>query len=59
MKKRFQTQLGAIDWIAHFAKDEAQFEVLREQLLFNNICTGEFFVELDKREVMPEVIWLK
>ncbi len=59
MKKKFQTQLGAIDWIAHFAKDETQFEVLREQLMYNKLYSGEFFVELDKREAMPEVIWLK
>ena len=59
MKKRFQTQMGAIDWIAHYAKDEAQFEVMREQLMYNKLYTGEFFVELNKEEALPEVIWLK
>lgn len=59
MKKQFKTQLGAIDWIAQFAKDEAHFEVLREQLLYNRLYTGELFVELDKEEALPGVIWLR
>ena len=59
MKKQFQTQLGAIEWIAQFAKNEAQFEVLREQLMYNQLFTGEYFVELVKEEALPGVIWLK
>ena len=59
MKKQFHTRLGAIDWLASFAQNEAQFEVMREQLMYNHLYTGEFFVELDREEALPEVIWLK
>ncbi len=55
MKKSFQSRLEAIDWIAANAKDEAQFEVLREQLNFNYIYYQIYFVDLtdtDKEIVM-------
>jgi len=48
MKKVFKNRLEAIDWIAGKAEDEGQFEVLREQLNFNYIYTGRFFINLDK-----------
>lgn len=48
MKVQFPNRLKAIEWIADHAEDEGQFEVLREQLNFNHIYTGEFFLEIDK-----------
>ncbi len=48
MKVQFPNRLKAIEWIANHTEDEGQFEVLREQLNFNHIYTGEFFLELDK-----------
>ena len=48
MKKTFQNRLQAIDWIADYAKDEGQFEVLREQLNFNYIYTNQYFLDLKK-----------
>lgn len=48
MKKVFKSRLEAIDWIAGKAEDEGQFEVFREQLNFNYIYTGRFFINLDK-----------
>lgn len=45
MKKTFDTRLAAIDWIADFAEDEQQFEMLREQLLFNHIYTDTYFID--------------
>ncbi|MEK7253660.1 MAG: hypothetical protein AAB316_02875 [Bacteroidota bacterium] len=60
MKKQFQNRLQAIDWIAAFVENEAQFEVLREQLNFNHIYTGEFFLELENQEeFQADVVWLK
>jgi hypothetical protein len=48
MKKVFKTRLEAIDWIASNAEDEGQFEVLREQLNFNFIYTGRYFLDIDE-----------
>lgn len=56
MKKYFQNRLKAIDWIAEHAENEGQFEVLREQLQFNFIYTGTYFLELDEKPA--EVVWL-
>jgi len=56
MKQNFESRLEAINWIAEYADDEAQFEVFREQLNFNHIYTGTFFIDLKK--VDCEVVWL-
>jgi hypothetical protein len=56
MKKYFQNRLEAIDWIAEQAENEGQFEVLREQLQFNFIYTGTYFLELEDEPA--EVVWL-
>ena len=57
MKKiQFDSRLEAIEWIADFAKDEGQFEVLREQLNYNHIYSGIFY--LDLQEVNTEVVLL-
>lgn len=47
-----------MDWIAGYAKDEAEFEVLREQVNFNFMYTGKFFVKLEEIENTPEIVWL-
>jgi len=44
MKHEFSTQIEAIDWIADNARDESHFDILREELLFNQIYTGEHFI---------------
>lgn len=56
MKISFETRLEAIDWIADFAQDEGQFEVLREQLLFNFLYTEQYFLEVEDAD--SEVILL-
>lgn len=56
MKKYFQNRLEAIDWIAEYAENEGQFEVLREQLEFNFIYHGTFFLEIGGKPA--EVVWL-
>lgn len=48
MKKEFENRLMAINWIANNTDDEGKFEVLREQLNFNFIYTGTYFLDLDK-----------
>ncbi len=53
----FANRLEAIDWIAERVEEEGQFEVLREQLNFNFIYTGNFFLDLDDKT--QEVVWLK
>ena len=59
MKKYFQSQLQAIDWIANYSKNEGQFEVLREQLLFNYIYHGTHFLSLNKKEMDAPVMPMK
>lgn len=56
MKKYFKNRLEAIDWMAEFAENEGQFEVLREQLEFNFIYTQTLFLEIGKKPA--EVVWL-
>ncbi len=46
MKMSFPTRLAAIDWIAKHAKNEAHFEVLREQLNYNYIYFQIYFIDL-------------
>ena len=48
MKKEFENRLMAINWIANNAEDEGKIEVMREQLNFNFIYTGTYFLDLDK-----------
>jgi len=47
MKVSFENRLEAIDWIAQNVEDEKSFETLREQLNYNFIYNGEFYVNLD------------
>lgn len=58
MKKTFENRLAAINWIADNVENEAQFEVLREQLNFNYIYNKEWFLEIDEKQPMQEIIWL-
>ena len=55
-RKYFKTRLEAIDWIARHVENEGQFEVMREELLFNELRTNRLF--LDWPEELPEVISL-
>ena len=48
MKMSFPTRLAAIDWIANNAKDETQFEVLREQLNYNFIYFQIYFIDMSE-----------
>ncbi len=57
MKKHFENRLEAIEWIANYAKDEGKFEVLREQLMFNHLYTGKYFLDLSKK--IGEVVMMK
>lgn len=57
MKIHFKNRLEAIDWIAQYAEDEGQFEVLREQLNYNEIYTGTLFLDLDEK--IGEVVQLR
>jgi len=57
MKIKFANRMEAIEWIANYAEDEGQFEILREQLHFNHIYTGRFFLELDG--AITEVVLLE
>lgn len=59
MKKIFQNRLTAIDWIAAQVENEGQFEVMREQLNFNHIYSGEWYLEIDLKSASAEVVLLK
>lgn len=56
MKKVFKTRLEATDWIAARAENEGQFEVMREQLLFNYIYSGTYYIDTDT--ILEDVILL-
>ena len=58
MKKQFQNRITAINWIADYVDNEGQFEVLREQLNFNFIYNGAYFLEINEQENLAEVILL-
>ncbi len=59
MKKTFQKRLDAIDWIANYARNEGQFEVLREQLNFNYIYNFKYYVVINEETNSSEVIIMK
>jgi hypothetical protein len=59
MKKTFRKRLDAIDWIANYARNEGQFEVLREQLNFNYIYNHKFFLVVNEETNSSEVIIMK
>ena len=48
MKKQFRNRMEAIDWIANYVEDEGQFEVLRENLNFNFIYSGKYYLDLSQ-----------
>jgi len=57
MKKIFfKTRLEAVEWIAAVAQDEGLFEVMRENLMFNYIYTGKYF--LDMSQPVAEVVMI-
>ena len=56
MKKQFKNRLAAIEWIANKAENEGQFEVMREQLMFNFIYSGQHYLEMETHDY--EVILL-
>ena len=53
MRREFNSHMEAINWIAENAKTESHFEILREEITFNHIYTGEYFISslLTDREV--------
>ncbi len=58
MKKTFENRFAAVNWIADYVENEAQYEVLREQLNFNYIYEKIWFLEIDEEQPMAEIIWL-
>lgn len=44
----FTNQLQGINWIANKVENEDQFEVLREEMLFNYIYSGYYFLDTSK-----------
>jgi hypothetical protein len=56
MRHEFTNRIDAINWIAENVENEAQFEVLREELYFNYIYTGTFCVNM--KLVDFEIVWL-
>lgn len=56
MKKTFESRLEAIDWIARHVENEAQFEMLREQLNYTFIYSGTYFIKLDDLDLEVEIV---
>lgn len=54
MKIKFKNRLEAISWIVGKADNEGQFEVMREQLNYNYIYHGTYFI--DTSNSIQEVI---
>ena len=44
MKLEFNSCANAIKWIMKHARTEVDFQTLREELDFNHIFTGEYFI---------------
>jgi len=57
MKIKFNSRLEAINWIAEFVENEGQFEILREQLIFNKIYSNTNYLIIEKMEM--EVVMLE
>jgi hypothetical protein len=56
----FTSQLEGIDWIVTKVQNETQFEILREELLFNYIYTGRYFLDMQqtKLEMLSQIpLW--
>ncbi len=56
----FTSQLEGIDWIANKVHNEHQFEILREELLYNYIYNGFYFLDMEQSqsEVLSEIpLW--
>lgn len=56
MIQEFENHLEAIDWIANNTTTEAQFEIMREELNFNHIYSGEYYINPNPMDI--EVVWL-
>ena len=56
MKKSFESRLEAIDWIASKVDNEAQFEVLREELNYSFIYHGTYVVKLGNLNLEVEIV---
>ena len=54
MKITFHTQLEGIDWIASQVDNEMQFEILREELLFNFIYTQSYYIIMDQQKLQQQ-----
>ena len=59
MKIKFNNRLEAITWIANYVEDEGQFELLREQLTFNEFYSGKLYLLFDKKEKEAEIVMLR
>lgn len=59
MKIKFPNRLEGIDWIASFVEDEGHFEILREELSYNFIYEGSYFLEIEEASRLAEVVLLK
>ena len=55
MKKEFEDRWSAIQWLGEFAQSEEEFEILREELTFNHIYQGVYFVHA--RRISEVVVW--
>lgn len=56
----FTSQLEGIDWIANKVENEDQFEILREELLYNYIYSGKYYLDIEdtKLEMLAEIpLW--
>ncbi|NND32869.1 MAG: hypothetical protein HKN76_09780 [Saprospiraceae bacterium] len=44
MKREFNSCANAIKWIVQHARTEIDFKTLRDELDFNHLFTGEYFI---------------
>ena len=45
MKREFTTHMEAINWLSDHSRNEAHFEIMREELKYNYIASGHYFVD--------------
>jgi len=56
MRKNFNNRLDAIEWIVANAKNEGQFELMRENLTYNFIYHSRFFLNMKDCEGEVEML---
>lgn len=45
MRREFNNHMEAMNWLSDHSRNEAHFEIMREELKYNFVDSGEYFVD--------------